>query len=84
MVVCVPLFVLLQSIVHVIDGVLVPTPPPKPCTTIYSALVATPDLSTLKAAVDAAGLKDTLNDPNLVATVFAPTNKVRASLLSSL
>lgn len=47
--------------------------------TIVELAVATPDLSTLVAAVQAAGLVDTLNsDGNF--TVFAPTNRAFENL----
>lgn len=42
-----------------------------------------PEFSTLVAAVDAAGLSDTLNGPGPV-TVFAPTNAAFAALLAEL
>jgi len=42
---------------------------------IVEAAVATDRLSTLVEAVTAAGLVDTLSDPELEATVFAPTNR---------
>eukprot|EP01023_Acetabularia_acetabulum_P010749 TRINITY_DN1489_c1_g1_i4.p3 TRINITY_DN1489_c1_g1~~TRINITY_DN1489_c1_g1_i4.p3 ORF type:complete len:185 (-),score=58.05 TRINITY_DN1489_c1_g1_i4:248-802(-) len=51
---------------------------------IVDAAVATPELSSLVAAVTAAGLVDTLADPALVATVFAPTNDAFAAALSAL
>lgn len=43
---------------------------------IYSKLQSDSELSTLKAAVDAAGLADALSDSTLPYTVFAPTNAV--------
>ncbi|HEX8226672.1 MAG TPA: fasciclin domain-containing protein [Candidatus Saccharimonadales bacterium] len=42
--------------------------------TITELAVATPDLSTLVTAVQAAGLAETLGDKNAKLTVFAPTN----------
>ena len=47
--------------------------------TIVDAAVATPDLSTLVAAVQAAGLVDTLSGEGPF-TVFAPTNEAFAAL----
>jgi uncharacterized surface protein with fasciclin (FAS1) repeats len=47
--------------------------------TIVDAAVATPNLSTLVAAVKAAGLVDTLSGPGPF-TVFAPTNQAFANL----
>lgn len=56
-------------------------------TTVVEAAMATPDLSTLVTAVQAAGLVDTLNSPGPF-TVFAPTNQafsaVPAPTLNSL
>lgn len=43
---------------------------------IYTALESDSRLSTLKAAVDAAGLADALTNPTLEYTLFAPTNEV--------
>ncbi len=43
----------------------------------YTAVSSNDNLSTLKAAIDAAGLADALSDPTLAYTVFAPTNDVR-------
>eukprot|EP01023_Acetabularia_acetabulum_P065911 TRINITY_DN87_c0_g1_i3.p4 TRINITY_DN87_c0_g1~~TRINITY_DN87_c0_g1_i3.p4 ORF type:complete len:181 (-),score=56.06 TRINITY_DN87_c0_g1_i3:127-669(-) len=51
---------------------------------IVEAAVATPELSSLVDAVIAAGLVDTLADPGLVATVFAPTSEAFADALFSL
>jgi uncharacterized surface protein with fasciclin (FAS1) repeats len=48
-------------------------------TTIVSAAAANPNFSTLVAAVQAAGLVDTLNGPGPF-TVFAPTNAAFAAL----
>ena len=47
--------------------------------TIVDLAVATPDLSTLVAAVKAGGLVDTLSSPGPF-TVFAPTNEAFAAL----
>jgi uncharacterized surface protein with fasciclin (FAS1) repeats len=52
---------------------------PKPTKNIVETAVATPDLSTLVAAVTAAGLVDTLASPGPF-TVFAPTNAAFAKL----
>lgn len=54
------------------------------CTTVYEAAKGTPDLSTLATAVEAANLTALLDDPALVATVFAPTNKAFAAALNAL
>lgn len=51
-------------------------------TTLYNTLQKTPELSSLLAAVDRAGLASTLNDPEASLTVFAPTNDAFAALLN--
>eukprot|EP01023_Acetabularia_acetabulum_P063871 TRINITY_DN810_c0_g1_i1.p1 TRINITY_DN810_c0_g1~~TRINITY_DN810_c0_g1_i1.p1 ORF type:complete len:310 (+),score=87.10 TRINITY_DN810_c0_g1_i1:127-930(+) len=51
------------------------------CSTIAEAALATPELSTLVAALQAAGLVDELASPDLVATVLAPTNAAFEALL---
>ncbi len=43
---------------------------------IYDVVNATADLSTLKAAIDTAGLAETLSNASLAYTVFAPSNPV--------
>jgi len=64
-----------------------PTTTTTPLPTIVEAAVATPSLSTLVAAVQAAGLVDTLNGKGPF-TVFAPNNdafaKIPADALASL
>lgn len=42
------------------------------------------DFSVLLAAINVAGLEDVLSDPNLAATVFAPTDAAFAALLEDL
>lgn len=51
---------------------------------IYEVVNATPDLSTLKAAIDTAGLAETLSNVSLPYTVFAPDNSVGSFLLLAL
>merc|ERR1711998_733901 len=71
-----------NGVVHVIDTVLVPPgmpPMPAPTKNIVELAVATPDLSTLVAALKAASLVDTLEGAGPF-TVFAPTNKAFAKL----
>jgi uncharacterized surface protein with fasciclin (FAS1) repeats/predicted SnoaL-like aldol condensation-catalyzing enzyme len=43
---------------------------------LFAVLSSQPDLSILVSAVEAAGLQDTLSDPALAATLFAPVNAV--------
>lgn len=64
-----------------------PLPGPSPSggfPTVAAAAVATPELSTLVDVASAVGLAQALADPNLVATVLAPTNAAFASLLQRL
>jgi len=61
--------------IHKLDGVMMP-----PSGNVLDAVVATPDLSTLLAAVTKAGLADALKADNL--TVFAPTNAAFAMINS--
>eukprot|EP01023_Acetabularia_acetabulum_P039818 TRINITY_DN383_c0_g3_i2.p1 TRINITY_DN383_c0_g3~~TRINITY_DN383_c0_g3_i2.p1 ORF type:complete len:364 (+),score=40.06 TRINITY_DN383_c0_g3_i2:4628-5719(+) len=51
---------------------------------IVQAAANTPELSTLVEAVTVAGLADTLSDPELEVTVFAPTNAAFQALLDLL
>uniref|UniRef100_A0A7S0RF88 FAS1 domain-containing protein n=1 Tax=Chlamydomonas leiostraca TaxID=1034604 RepID=A0A7S0RF88_9CHLO len=87
-----------KSVIHIVDEVLVPniapnaaaSPPPSPSpatptfASVAAAATAYPQLSSLLAAVQAANLTSTLSDPNLVATVFAPTNSAFDALLAAL
>jgi uncharacterized surface protein with fasciclin (FAS1) repeats len=57
-----------NGVVHVIDAVL--TPPP---VTVVDIIAESPVHNTLEAAIDAAGLAETLNGPGTF-TVFAPTD----------
>jgi len=78
-----------NGVIHIIDGVLLPSgvppaPPPSPpappaLPSIAAAAVATPDLSTLVTALKAGDLVDTLSGPGNF-TVFAPTNEAFAKL----
>jgi len=61
--------------IHKLDGVMMP-----PSGNVVDAVVATPDLSTLFAAVTKAGLGDALKADHL--TVFAPTNEAFAKINS--
>merc|ERR1711957_947224 len=64
-----------NGVIHIIDTIL-SLPVPK---TIVDLAVATPDLSTLVAALKAGGLVDTLSGKGPF-TVFAPTNEAFAKL----
>merc|ERR1711865_611215 len=66
-----------NGVVHIIDAVLIPTTPAGK--TIVDLAVATPDLSTLVAALKAGGLVETLSGKGPF-TVFAPTNEAFAKL----
>merc|ERR1711997_287383 len=72
-----------NGVVHVIDTVILPeTKEPETkntLPTIAAAAAATPSLSTLLAAVEAAGLAETLNGAGAF-TVFAPNNAAFAKL----
>jgi transforming growth factor-beta-induced protein len=76
-----------NGVVHLIDRVILPadmTPPPPPAPkSIVEIAAGNPDFSILVAAVQAAGLVDTLSGPGPF-TVFAPTNAAFASLLAEL
>jgi uncharacterized surface protein with fasciclin (FAS1) repeats len=61
-----------------------PTPSPTPCINPYAYISGNPDLSTLKAAIDAAGLKSTVESSSLVATLFAPTNAAFTAAFTAL
>ncbi len=67
-----------NGVVHVVDRVLLPAN-----RNIVQAAVATPDLSILVEAVQAAGLVSTLSGTGPF-TVFAPTNAAFAALLAEL
>merc|ERR1712195_390415 len=66
-----------NGVVHIIDAVLIPKPPAGK--TIVDLAVATPDLSTLVAALKAGGLVETLSGKGPF-TVFAPTNEAFGKL----
>jgi len=62
-----------NGVVHLVDGVLTP-----PNGTFVDILSTNPNLSTLKAAVETAGLAEALNDGPY--TLFAPSNQAFARL----
>lgn len=82
-----------NGVIHVIDNVLLPpavvsgganiAPTSASTGTIVDVLVASPNFSTLVAAVTAAGLADDLSAAGPF-TVFAPTNGAFATLLGAL
>ena len=51
------------------------TVPPQPEATLWDVIVASPDLSELRALVESAGLQDVLSDPNRTLTLLAPSNQ---------
>ncbi len=66
-----------NGVVHVIDAVLLPT---AFTSSVVDIIVNSADHTTLEAAVLAAGLDQTLADPNGSFTVFAPTDAAFATL----
>ena len=81
-----------ESVVHIVDAVLLPfelsaAPVPEPeedCTTIVGVASSIDDFSILVDAVVAADLVAPLNDPTSEFTVFAPTNDAFVALLGAL
>ncbi len=67
-----------NGVVHVIDAVLLPTPPPTSMT-VVDVIVNSPDHNILEAAVVAAGLTNDLNGEGPF-TVFAPTDAAFSAL----
>ncbi len=68
-----------NGIIHMIDAVLMPEEPEPMTNTIADIVATNPDFTTLKTAVDAAGLGTTLAGTGPF-TVFAPTNAAFAAL----
>ena len=68
-----------NGVIHVIDAVLLPPADDAAPGTIVDVAVAN-GFTTLVAAVEAAGLVDTLADPTATFTVFAPTDEAFAAL----
>ena len=69
-----------NGVIHVIDAVLTPTTIGEPEGSIVDLALASPDLTTLVTALQAADLVDALADENAVFTVFAPTDAAFAAL----
>ncbi|KAI8108759.1 hypothetical protein M9435_005176 [Picochlorum sp. BPE23] len=53
------------------------------CSTPYQAISDEPTLSVVKQAIDAAGLKEFLDDPSLDATIFLPNNAGMTTFLET-
>ena len=70
-----------NGVVHVIDAVLLPAPPP-PLGTVVDIIVNSPDHETLEAAVIAADLAGALSEDGPF-TVFAPTDDAFAAIDSA-
>ncbi|MEE4108645.1 MAG: fasciclin domain-containing protein, partial [Halieaceae bacterium] len=69
-----------NGVIHVIDAVLLPPEDAEPTGNIVEVAVANGNFTTLVAAAEAAGLAETLADPDAVLTVFAPTDDAFAAL----
>ncbi|MCL4255389.1 MAG: fasciclin domain-containing protein [Anaerolineae bacterium] len=69
-----------NGVIHVIDSVILPESRDLPTLVTDFASAETPEFSTLLTAVAAAGLVDTLADPEAYFTVFAPTDAAFAAL----
>lgn len=61
-----------------------PTPSPSDCLSVAETAIATPDLSSLVAALQAVDLADDLSDKALSETFLAPTNDAFEELLTAL
>ncbi len=80
-----------NGIIHVLDGVLLPPPPPvedapvgEVMPTIAEIAAGNEDFSILVQALTAAGLVDVVADPAAELTVFAPTNAAFVTALAAL
>ena len=69
-----------NGVIHVIDAVLTPTVIREPEGSIVDLALASPDLTTLVTALQAADLVGTLADEDALFTVFAPTDEAFAAL----
>ena len=69
-----------NGVIHVIDAVLTPNDIAAPAGSIVDIALATPELTTLVSALQAADLVGTLADEEALFTVFAPTNDAFAAL----
>ena len=57
---------------------------PASCSSAFGVISASTDHTILEAAIEAAGLTSVLDDPALVATVFAPDDEAFTDLLAEL
>ena len=69
-----------NGMIHVIDTVLTPTTIGEPEGSIVDLALASPDLTTLVTALQAADLVSALADEDALFTVFAPTDEAFAAL----
>lgn len=69
-----------NGVIHVIDSVLIPTTIGEPEGSIVDLALASPDLTTLVTALQAADLVGALADEDALFTVFAPTDEAFAAL----
>jgi len=69
-----------NGVIHVIDAVLIPTTIGEPEGSIVDLALASPDLTTLVTALQAADLVGALADEDALFTVFAPTDEAFAAL----
>ena len=69
-----------NGVIHVIDAVLIPTTIGEPEGRIVDLALASPDLTTLVTALQAADLVGALADEDALFTVFAPTDEAFAAL----
>lgn len=74
------LLLVLLALVSFLPLVLAQDEAPEPTQNIVEIAAADPNFSTLVELVTAAGLVETLSDPNAVFTVFAPTNDAFAKV----
>eukprot|EP01025_Chloroclados_australasicus_P053879 TRINITY_DN637_c0_g1_i1.p1 TRINITY_DN637_c0_g1~~TRINITY_DN637_c0_g1_i1.p1 ORF type:complete len:260 (-),score=60.21 TRINITY_DN637_c0_g1_i1:299-1078(-) len=66
-----------------VDAPVEEAPETEGCITVAEAAVGTPELSTLVAALTAAGLVDVFADPEFVGTVLAPTDEAFDALIEA-
>jgi uncharacterized surface protein with fasciclin (FAS1) repeats len=69
-----------NGVIHVIDAVLLPPADAEPTRNIVEVAVENGNFTLLVAAAEAAGLVETLADPDATLTVFAPTDDAFAAL----